>query len=55
VDLVASAVVRAPWFIVVVRCPSERPHDAFKVMLVFESDVLIHELEARRYSIINIH
>jgi hypothetical protein len=24
-------------------------------MQVFESDVLIHELEARRYSIINIH
>jgi hypothetical protein len=54
-DLVASAVVRVPWFIVVMRPRSESPHDAFKVMLVFESDVLIDQLEASRYPVINSH
>ena len=30
-DLVASAVVRVPWFIIVMRCRSESPHDARSV------------------------
>jgi hypothetical protein len=37
------------------RPRSESHHDAFKVMLVFESDVLIDQLEASRYPVINIH
>ena len=54
-DFVASGVVRVPGLIVVMRCRSESPHDAFKVMMVFESDVLANKLEASRYPIINIH
>jgi hypothetical protein len=54
-DLVASGVVQIPWFIVVTGCHAESPHDAFKVMLVLKSDVLLDQPKASSYPVINIH
>ena len=54
-DFVVSTVMEVPWFIVVMRRRSESPHDAYKVMLVFESDVLVDDVEASCHPINNIH
>jgi hypothetical protein len=54
-DFVTSGVVYVPWLIVVARGRSERPHDAFKVMMVLETDVLVDKLDASRHPGISIH
>jgi hypothetical protein len=54
VDFVASGVMRVPRFIVVTRCRSESPHDAFKVMLIFATDMLVDKLEASRDPVIKM-
>jgi hypothetical protein len=53
-DFVAASEVRVPGFIVLVRRRSEGANDAFKVMLIFVSNVLVYKLEASR-PVINIH
>jgi hypothetical protein len=47
--------VRIPWFIVVVCRRSESAHDAFEVMLIFVSNVLVDKLEASHQPVINLH
>jgi hypothetical protein len=54
VDFVASGVMRVPRFIVVTRRRSESPHDAFKVMLIFETDMLVDKPEASRDPVIKM-
>jgi hypothetical protein len=54
VDFVASGVMRVPRFIVVTRCRSESPHDAFKVMLIFETDMLVDKPQASRNPVIKM-
>jgi hypothetical protein len=49
-DLVATGVVRIPGLIVITRTGPERPHDAVKVMLVFQPDVFLDELETSQYA-----
>ena len=51
-DFVAASEVRVPGFIVLVRRRSEGANDAFKVMLIFVSNVLVYKLEASRPVII---
>jgi hypothetical protein len=46
--------MRIPRFVVVTRGRSESPHDAFKVMLIFETDMLVDKLEASRDPVIKM-